>query len=417
MLDTTLSPLRMPDELVKEASSSKAALLPGSSSTWSTLKLVGFVVGGAAIGIAAYAATSQDGIGFDMQVLMQMSGAMWIQFLALTAGTVLVPLLVLAVHEAGHLVGGWLRGFRFQLFAVGPLMLTRSDHGIQMQLHTHWALYGGIALALPASSGDSSPSLDPSSEAWMVAGGPAMSFLLGVGALAGAWALGFTNAARLSAAGALYYVGFSSLGVGLVTLIPATTSGFLTDGARLWRFWKGHPAAERDAAVFALTAASATRRPRNWSPDLIAQATSVEDETMYDASAHLLAYQHYLDVENLPAAQTALQDALDRYDRYPAPLQPTLTAEAAFFEGAVRADADAAATWIAVHHTTPPLGASTRRRAEAAVAVAAGNSAAEAVDAAVQALNDQPFAGLRAAERDWIAALAQRAEHPASSSA
>ena len=305
-----------------------------------------------------------------------------------------------------------MRGFRFQLFAVGPLMLTRSDNSIQVRLHTHWALYGGIALAMPGGNSDT----DPTSEAWMVAGGPAMSFLLGCAALAGAWALGFLDAPRLSAAGALYYFGFSSLGIGLVTLIPTTTSGFLTDGARLWRYWRNHPAAERDSAVFALTAASAAERPRNWSPALIAQATTAEDGTVHDVSAHLLSYQHHLDAENLPAARTALQEALDRYDLYPASLQPTLTSEAAFFEGAVRADADAAGRWLAVHDTAPPLGTSIRRRAEAAVALATGNGAAEAIDAARQALSDQPFAGLRAAERDWIAAMADRARHPESSS-
>ena len=407
MLDTTLSPLHMPDELASQADSSSEL-----SSVWGTLKLASFVVGGAAAGITAYAAMSQDGLGFDVQALLQMSGVDWMQSLALAVGAVLVVFCVLAVHEAGHLVGGWMRGFRFQLFAVGPLMLRRSEGGIQMRLHTHWALYGGIALTLP--EGNDPPA--PSTEAWMVAGGPAMSFLAGCAALAGAWALGFLDMPRLSAAGALYYFGFSSLVIGLITLIPTTTSGFLTDGARLWRYWRSHPAAERDAAVLALTAASATERPRNWTPDLVAQATAVEDKTVYDASAYLLAYQHYLDAENLPAARTALQEALDRYDLYPPTMQPALTAEAAFFEGAVRADADAAAWWLAVHDTAPPLGTSTRRRAEAAVAVATENDATDAIDAAIQALDDQPFAGLQSAERDWIAALAQRAERPASSS-
>ena len=242
MLDTTLSPLRMPDELASQADSSSELSPVGG-----TLKLVGFVVGGAAAGIAAYAATSPDGLGFDVQALLQMSGIDWMQALALAVGAVLVVFCVLAVHEAGHLVGGWMRGFRFQLFAVGPLMLTGSEGGIQMRLHTHWALYGGIAGALP--DGNDPPNLstpdlstpDLSAEAWMVAGGPAMSFLVGCAALAGAWALGFLDMPRLSVAGVPYYFGCSSLGIGLITLIPTTTSGFLTDGARLWRYWRSHP--------------------------------------------------------------------------------------------------------------------------------------------------------------------------------
>ena len=85
MLDTTLSPLHVPDELAAKAASS-----PDSSSTWDGLKLVGFIAGGAAVGIAAFAAMSQDGLGLYVRTVLEMSSVEWIQFLALATGAVLV---------------------------------------------------------------------------------------------------------------------------------------------------------------------------------------------------------------------------------------------------------------------------------------------------------------------------------------
>ena len=41
------------------------------------------------------------------------------------AAFVPVTLLVIAWHELGHVVGGWLSGFRLVLFAVGPLKIER----------------------------------------------------------------------------------------------------------------------------------------------------------------------------------------------------------------------------------------------------------------------------------------------------
>src|SRR3712207_6939264 len=49
-----------------------------------------------------------------------------------TIATILVLLpLVIAVHEAGHLLGGRLAGFRALLFVVGPFRIERSGEGFR----------------------------------------------------------------------------------------------------------------------------------------------------------------------------------------------------------------------------------------------------------------------------------------------
>jgi hypothetical protein len=56
---------------------------------------------------------------------------------------------VLAVHEAGHLFGGFLRGMRFLLYIVGPFQLTRTTSGIQFKWIFNLGTFGGLAAATP----------------------------------------------------------------------------------------------------------------------------------------------------------------------------------------------------------------------------------------------------------------------------
>ena len=81
---------------------------------------------------------------------------------------------VLVVHECGHLLAGWLVGFRFQLFTLGPLRVQRDESGrIRPGLNRDLAMYGGAALALPTDGRDLRWRY-----AWFAAGGPLMSFAL-----------------------------------------------------------------------------------------------------------------------------------------------------------------------------------------------------------------------------------------------
>ena len=395
MDDDRLRPLQMPPDLNSEGNSTRPSVKTIA------MVLVGAATG-AAISLMLFRGESSGSSPPEADL-----GVVWA--LTATVGLVVLIGLALAAHEVGHLLGGWLSGFRFQLFALGPLMLTRAPDGLRARWHTHWSLYGGLALSLPTDLTDLAHR-----EARMVAGGPVTSLLLGLTGIGAYLALGEAAGAPrgsvpfgwLLVNGAFFF-GVGSLGIGLVTLIPTTTSGFYTDGARLWRLWRDHPATERDAAVFALTALLFAERPRDWNTDLVEQAIAVDDNTLFDVEGRRLAYFHAIDGGDFAVARNRLQGAIDRHAIYPSALLSNLTGEAAFFEGAVRGDAPAARRWLAASGTSAGLNESTQLRAQAAAAWAAGEAAGDMLDRARDALSSDMAPPLAAAQRDWLNVLAR----------
>ena len=90
----------------------------------------------------------------------------------------LLILLVLAVHETGHLIGGISRGMRFLLLIVGPMQWTRSPGGIRFKWHRNFGLMGGLAAATP----DDQLPLEPQLQR-LIVGGPLASLLLAAAAI------------------------------------------------------------------------------------------------------------------------------------------------------------------------------------------------------------------------------------------
>jgi hypothetical protein len=318
--------------------------------------------------------------------------------------------LALPVHEAGHLLGGWLVGFRFCLFVAGPVMVVREATGIGLRWNRDFSLYGGLAASVPTHADDLSRR-----HAWMVAGGPLTSVVSGGASLAlsgllirNGWEPGSAAVGALLLG--LLTFGASSVLIGLVTLIPTTTSGFPTDGAQLLRARRDHPATDRDAAVLALTGLQFTTRPRAWDADLVARAVESTDGTLNDVEGHRLAFLHALDRGEAEAARDHLQSALDRYIQYPESARDSLFSEAAFFEAAVRADGEAARGWLdrLDSDSSGALSTGTERRARLAVAWADGGLDETRLDEAREAASGHALAGLAEAEHDWVTAIAQR---------
>ncbi|NBO65669.1 MAG: hypothetical protein EBU88_12665, partial [Acidobacteria bacterium] len=87
-----------------------------------------------------------------------------------------VILLVIFVHELGHLAGGLSGGMRFLLLVVGPFQWTKSAVGVSFSWNLKPALMGGLAAALPDRQRLLSPQL-----LRLVVGGPLASLLMGAG--------------------------------------------------------------------------------------------------------------------------------------------------------------------------------------------------------------------------------------------
>jgi hypothetical protein len=324
--------------------------------------------------------------------------------IGLGLGLLPVLLLVLATHEVGHLLGGWLAGFRFLLLIVGPLRLERTGNGLRLSLNRSLALAGGLAAALPTGS-----ERLRQRTALMVAGGPLTSLLTGVPALLFSLPLSELQAKTgvLAAWGAhaLLTFGFTSIGIALITLVPGKTSGFLTDGARLLQLLRGGPTAERDAALSALGAASqAGQRPRDRDGALLDQALALEDASPFTTFAHLLASARALDRDEPALAHRHLSQALALASALPPTVRPLLALEAAWFEAAVRGDAAAGRRWLAAAGEGVLVPPHSRQRALAAVLAGEGahDEARAAAATARRLLADELDAGAARAQIDWL---------------
>lgn len=396
--DVPLPPLRVPPALdgteADASPSSTARELAG-----------GFAAGAVAMG-AGYWLFSRGGLLPATSAELSSLGVA----LAFVGFMLLIPV-VLVVHEGGHLLGGRLVRFRFHLFVVGPLMVVRTTEGIRARLNTNLSLYGGLAASVPTAFHDLNRRM-----AVMVAGGPAASLMSGAVAIATYLAVGLHTVvpegavpvAWLGSQGVLMFGG-ASLGIGLITLVPATTSGFFTDGARLWRLLRDHPTAERDTAATMVGLLGLTQRPRDWDANLVATASAGEDGSLFDVEGRRLAYLHALDTGRLEAAREWLQKALDRIIHYPPSMRSLLPAEAAFVEGAIRQDGAAAERWLDHVADRTFLDDSTWLRAQAAAAYANDRPVHDLLDGARSTLAASTAPGIAEAERDWIDQLARLA--------
>ena len=232
----------------------EAPLSPSRTSDWP--KRLTRIALGIAVGVAAAR------LGLRLGGSMRAGGAgslqldLW-QLALVIAFCLLALLLVLLAHEVGHLVGGRLVGFRAFLLIVGPLRLEKSESGWGMHLSTSLALFGGLAGSAATDARDLKRRT-----AVMVAGGPVASVVLALGAWLALRAFDLVpfDASASFASFVTFFtlqmIAGTSAAIALATLVPMTTSGFLTDGARLLRLWRGGPVAERDSAIQAIMGSS-----------------------------------------------------------------------------------------------------------------------------------------------------------------
>lgn len=301
--------------------------------------------------------------------------------LALTA-VVLAALLVavIAVHEAGHLLGGRLAGFRAMLFVVGPFRVERTGTGIRAALNRNLAIAGGLAVSVPLDTRDLRRRT-----LLMVAGGPGASLLTGALALALCGPLGL--AALPAGAGyghqlaaiVVAVFGVMSLGIGAATLIPGRTGGFYTDGARILRLLRGGPDTDREVAVLALMALSmGGTRARDWDPALVRQALAPADATPFDVVGRQLAYAHALDREDTEEARRHLEAALALEEVLPPVGRSGLLLHAAQFAAVHDGDPVRARGLFSRAGAGLMVPAYMRQMSEAAILLAEGDRAAAA---------------------------------------
>lgn len=193
----------------------------------------------------------------------------------------LLILFVLAVHEAGHLLGGFRQGMRFLLYIVGPFQLSRTPAGIRFNWIFNLGTMGGLAATTPNPSRPLKPQLLS-----LIAGGPLASLLL---AFVGLATVGLGDG-RIGAYGLI--VGALSFLIFLVTAIPLRAGGFMSDGMQFVEVIRGGRAVEERQALIVLMAQSLSgTRPRDLDGAVIEQVLAFDSaEPVRRVAARLYAY-------------------------------------------------------------------------------------------------------------------------------
>jgi hypothetical protein len=246
-------------------------------------------------------------------------------------------LLVLAVHEAGHLFGGFLRGMRFLLYIVGPLQLTRTTSGIRFNWVFNLGTFGGLAAAAPDPARPIRPQLLS-----LIAGGPLASLALaGIGML-----LLFTADGRVAAHG--LFIGFVSALIFLVTALPSRAGGFMSDGMQFIEVLRGGNAVlERQQITTVMAQSMAGVRPRDWNADWL-QPAALHDSTdpLRRVAVRQLAMLAAEDRGDAGTADAHAEWLAEHTDDYPMGFRQSLTLELCLHAMA-RGNPNGARMWMA----------------------------------------------------------------------
>ena len=207
----------------------------------------------------------------------------------------LVVLLVLAVHEAGHLLGAFRHGMRFLLYIVGPFQLSRTPGGIRFSWAFNLGTMGGLAAATPNPDRPLKPQLLS-----LIAGGPLASLVLAFLGL-----LATSGDGRVGAYGLIVFA--MSFLIFLVTAIPLRGGGFMSDGMQFIEVIRGGRAVEERQALLVLMGQSlGGARPRDLDGVVIQQVLSFESAVpVRRVAGRLYAYLAAVDGGSERAAEHA----------------------------------------------------------------------------------------------------------------
>jgi hypothetical protein len=247
---------------------------------------------------------------------VEVFGGMFVFFIAL----MLLIWLETIVHEVGHVVAGWLVGFRFVMITVSRLKLRATDRGLRVSLIDQTDIRSGSALMVPTT-------LHNLRARWLVmtVGGMAGNLLLGcvffvwmMCDYSGMWGL-------LPFATGLSFV------LGLINLLPLKVNGYNSDGAYLNILLRGGARAGRFCYLTMITGASRMgQRPSQWDRTWIEGILQPSDGTMDEALANHIAFYWAMDVGQVDWADKYMARCIELVGSLPPQLQPAFYADAAF---------------------------------------------------------------------------------------
>jgi hypothetical protein len=343
------------------------------------------VLVGTLIGLAGdYLAMRTDSIGF---------WALWV------LGFLPALFLGILLHELGHLVAGRLAGFEFYRILAGPWMLARESSGYKLRfLPKRILAVSGQTSMIPRTTENLRRGF-----ALFAAGGPVMTALLFVPLLFLPW--GPVASCLLAA----------NLVLAFFSWIPMTISGSHTDGKILRTLAREGPLAERFVAIlYVMAIDSRGVEPRLWPREIVDRLSAEVPGpagSEFLAEAVMLLHLHLRDGGDPTVVAAALERVLANAGRLRADLRRLYFAEAAFFQGVYRNNAERARAWL--EDARKIKGGVALKDwdagALAAIALAEGKpaEARQCIDRAIALLDRQPGTpGVVIAERRRLMTLA-----------
>jgi len=211
------------------------------------------------------------GIGLSFTSFSETSNFLFISFI--------IMLIVLFIHELGHVIGGKLAGYQFVHMTVGPITIEKVPT-IKISANTNWVTFGGVASCIPIEI-DLSDMVNQHKK--FVAGGPIATLLAFIISLV-MWFITQHDIAML----------FTILHLAIFAATVSPSKGtFRSDGSVLLTLHKGGKEAETYlAGLILLKELMSPKKPQDWEEQLIeeAQHTKVSIDTVQ--TAFLLFYYH-----------------------------------------------------------------------------------------------------------------------------
>jgi hypothetical protein len=265
-------------------------------------------------------------------VLRQMAPQEWT---ALTAVLSLFSLLAasfvaIAIHELAHALVGVVVGFRFNSLRIGRLQFDRPFR---------ISLYRGRGTGAGGWA-----SLFPVRQDGLVWRAIAMLVAGPVSNLVSILLLSLLPYSKGMFSASFIYI---SLFLGVMNLVPFRSRAVISDGGRILMLLQNRQRGERWLAMLKLIEQMRTGPPEKMTPEFIAKAIAIEDNSPDTVTAHAIAYaaafwQHKDDV-----AARLLETCL-RHSNLAAPSQRQgLAVDAAVFQARRRKRADLAQGWLA----------------------------------------------------------------------
>jgi hypothetical protein len=245
---------------------------------------------------------------------------------------ILICLSVTAIHELGHLIVGVLVGFRCNSLFLGPLQFNAPLRvSLNPDRRSWW--HGGVTLV------PDKPEKIRAGAIAMVLAGPSANLLTGCAILLLRYPKGFFS---------WLFVVVSFLAGVIELFLPIRGPTFVFDGRRLWMLLCDRERGERWLALMKLIADTRDGvSPELMSPDLLAKATAVRDDSAESVTAHLLTFSAAFHQRRDGEAAERLETCLAHSEHVPAVVPEALMSECAVFQARRRKRPDLAEQWLA----------------------------------------------------------------------